>query len=461
MFREDIKYVELPVIRAPLILLSKETLEIQSNYNLYKIWKSLTDEEKSFYKDTFQKVLEPRSLVYLNKKFHFLPPEIQENIYILKLQFPEGDYDWEEKDLVKTLEKMYWLYEAVMWQSYHAKIKRPLKKIPKELTIDMFLREYQPKRIIRANEGSVKSTIPKKISESIMEFGYVPSNKVVSTEKGIFVKAINPFGDYVYINMDEESGKPQILLEEDEDKVFQVIYFNEILSRPGAVLGKQKRFKKRLGMHKRRTKLIDRPLFLGFINWEQPKIRKTKITNRIDSWLNYLEFSRAESKKIIDDIYDKSSVYYDKDTGRFEPKISLWGFFTQDQNPAKFTGGRFRALGRDKEIEESESTESTESTESIEILLEEFPTATLSTEEEEGNVFYIGEKWKFYGKDEANIFRYRGQIPTIRETPNAVLIPIDYILINSYLVPPLRRGITVLSSERELQKATEELKSFQ
>jgi len=458
MFREQLKYMELPVIRAPLRLLFKEEIEIQSNYNIYKIWKALTPEEQRFYKKMFQEVLEPRSLVYLNKRFDSLPPEIQQVIAMLKLQFPEGDYNWEEEDLVKTLEKMHWLYEPIMWQSYHAKIKRPLEKIPEEMTIDVFLREYPPERVIRANAESVYTEVPKQVEKNIMEFGYAPINKVIKTKKGDFVKAINSFGDYIYINMDEKPGDPQILLEEDEDQVFQVIYFNEILSNPGAVLGKQRRFKKRLGAHKRRTKLINRPIFLGLINWERPKIRKSKITSRIDSWLNYLEFSRSESKTIIDDIYNQSPSYYNTDTNKFEPKISLWGFFTQDQNPAKFTRGRFRALERDTEVKEPEK-KLRESSESIEVLFEEFP--TVLTTEEEGKVFYVGEKWKFRGKDrETDTFRHQGVISTIREPANAILIPIDYIIINSYLVPPLKREITVLSSEAELQKATDKLKSF-
>ena len=257
--------------------------------------------------------------------------------------------------------------------------------------------------------------------------------------------------------MDVEDFEPTILLEEDEDRVYQVIYFNEILSNPGLTLSKQMRFKKRLNAHKRRTRWINRPLFLGLINWERPKIRKSKITERIDPWLNYLEFSRKDSTELFSNIYGQAKPYYNEETGNFEPKISLWGFFTQDQNPAKFTKGKFRALGKDKEIVEPVS----KTKKPGKFLLDEFPPILLEEEVKKGKYFSLGEKWKFRGKDqEADTFSFRGFIPKIRDPANAILIPIDHILINDYLVPPLRREITVLTSDKEMKKAVEKLKTF-
>ena len=162
MSGKNIAFVNIPVITPPLRLLHKEELKLLSNHMLYLIWKDLSEEEKRLYRGLFQETLESQSLVFLNKKKD-LPPELRDALSILKLQFPEGDYNWEEEDLVKTLEKTHWLYEPIMWESYQRSIKKQLEKIPKEATVEFFLRDYPPERIIRAKEETVRTKLPEGI----------------------------------------------------------------------------------------------------------------------------------------------------------------------------------------------------------------------------------------------------------------------------------------------------------
>lgn len=360
-----VQFTEIPVITSELFV-GYGTLKEMEIYALYKVWKSLTKTQKQKYRKDFQRALEPRSLTFQNKKDPALiPPEI-------KLLFNEVDYDWEEMDLVKTLEKMYFVYEPRYWQSFQMK------------------------------------------------------------RRGVF-----------------------------------------------------------------------RPLFLGYIDWNSPKISKDRVYNnirRIGSWMEYADIDTQDVNKILDgviSIVENKGAYINPRTQRFEPDISLWVFFTQDQNPVEYTRGKFRTLGKDEEVtqvdispleskefrrkvqeilmaqEEMSSLESSES-------LEEIPIITLDSSEdlppvfpgfrERGNVFYIGRNWKFRGKDrDSGILYFRGDIsdPTARtrinvlpESPRVSLVNLKGVYEKDYLIPPLKRGVTFIASEEDLQKAIQDIKHY-
>lgn len=363
-----VQFINIPVITSEAFI-GYEALKEMEIYAIYRIWKSLSKSQKQKYRKDFQRALQPRSLAFQNKKDPALiPPE-------LKLLFNEVDYDWEEMDLVKTLEKMYFVYEPRYWWSFQ--IKR----------------------------------------------------------RGVF-----------------------------------------------------------------------RPLFLGYIDWRSPKISKRGLyedISRIRRWMEYIDIEKQEINKILDDVtktIEDKGAYVNPRTERFEPDISLWVFFTQDQNPAAYTQGKFRALGRDKEVtqaevsplkteefrrkvqeiltaqEEISPTESLETSESV----EDVGKITLAKPEdisplflglkERGNVFYIGQKWKFNGKDrDSGVLHFTGYIsdPTARsktnilpESPRASLVNLKGVYEKDYLIPPLKRGLTFISSEEDLRKAIQDIKRY-
>lgn len=378
---------DLPVIKSEMKLISPDELlqlEIMDIYGIYRIWMGLTPEEKRRQRGNFQKALKPRSLVYLNK---ISPDSISDNI---RLQFSPKDYDWDETDLVKTLEKMYFVYEPRYWKSFQT-----------------------------------------------YKFKYVGA------------------------------GAP-------------------------------------------------RPLFMGFINWNGVKSQRgmENYFEQIENFLEDLDISEDDSIRAVDrlrGLIREKGAYINPRTGKAEPKISLWVFFTQDQNPNKYTGGRFRALARDKPIpvvtpppSPVEEVSSEEEEEEVVVLLEggspefaeevkkiekavqgsirpgETPesitrkrmiaTRRAFLEKPEENVFYLGKLWgptkPKFTNFETPIIRLRGKMPVsrsrkrgelIKEPARAVLINLREVYEKDYLLPPLRRGVTVLASKEDLDEATTEL----
>jgi len=373
---------DLPVIKSTRKLLPPEELmplELMDNYGIYGYWMSLTPEEKRKQRRNFQKALEPRSLVYLNK---ISPDSIPDNI---RSQFSPKDYDWEETDLVASLEKMHFVYEPRYWKSFQT-------------------------------HG----------------FKYV--------------------------------GKRYL-----------------------------------------------KPLFMGFISWNRVKSKKRMgdYFEQIENFLEDLDISEEDSIRAVDrlrGLVRERGAYINPRTGKAEPKISLWVFFTQDQNPREYTGGRFRALARDKptptpspveevssEEEEEDvrvliggpSPEHDEDIETIEKAVQESIRPGESPEsvamkrriaikraffeKSEENVFSLGKFWgptkPKYTNSETPIIRLQGEMPArtrkrgemIKGKVNAVLINLREVYDKNYLLPPLRRGVTVIASKEDLNAATTEL----
>lgn len=342
-----VQFKTIPVITSE-VFIGYEALKEMEIYAIYRIWKSLSKSQKQKYRKDFQRALQPRSLAFQNKKDpSLIPPE-------LKLLFNEVDYDWEEMDLVKTLEKMYFVYEPRYWWSFQ--IKR----------------------------------------------------------RGVF-----------------------------------------------------------------------RPLFLGYIDWRSPKISKHGLYDdirRIRRWMEYIDIDTQEINKVLDDVIktiEDKGAYVNPRTERFEPDISLWVFFTQDQNPAAYTQGKFRALGRDEKETEAEispesfdiSTSSSFEEDRLNITLEASEDLPIFPGlKERGNVFNVGQNWKFRGKDrDSGVLYFVGDIsdPTTRskmnilpESPRASLINLKGVYEKGYLIPPLKRGLTFISSEEDLQKAIRDIKQY-
>lgn len=371
---KEVEIIDIPVIKASHVgeferFVGVEGLEKLSMHQIYKAWERLSMEEKEVYKDDFNKVLEPRSLVYVNKT---RPNSIDPKI---KLQYDPVLYDWEDTDYISSLERMHWIYEPVFWKSYQ---------------------QYR------------KSSI--------------------------------------------------------------------------------------------------RPLFLGLINWERPKLSTKEVVNNIVGvmdWLEYLDIPSSEVKKAMEEIASMNKTYINPTTNQYEPRITLWAFFTQDQNPARYTRGKFKALKQNidlirasKDIGVDESLENVD--ESFEIVLDEIPENIPSEDKLQSDIFdetiedlsfegipplrdepikeqaedkdlyfNIGKDWKFRGKDKfTDILNFQGRIANpksrskrqkIKEQPTATLRDVSLIYKKNYLLPPLKRAVTTIFSEEDLQKAIEEL----
>lgn len=404
-FSKNLDFNNIPVIKWPGKTIEQEELlctglECLDIYGIYKVWERLTPGQKKRQRSLFQEALKPHSLVYINKTS---PHSISSDI---RKQFTTKDYDWEETDFVKTLEKMYFVYEPKYWSSFQT-----------------------------------------------YDFKYV--------------------------------GK-------------------------GAL----------------------RPLFMGFIDWDEAKSPKTMNSyfEQIEYFLEDTDVPEEDSIRVVDylkNLIAEKGAYTNPKTGKSEPKISLWVFFTQDQNPKKYTGGRFRALAKDKDeysvsakvssdegFESSENSESSEDedvrvimdgpspeSEDNELELEKALIASIRPGESaesisemrwkarmrlfnkpKENTFYLGNSWGFsniilpkrtktkLGKTklpEPKIVEVRkGRIPKLtrkkKETMSvdkAILINIREIYDRNYLLPPLRRGVTVLSSQQDFYDAIEELKN--
>lgn len=364
-----VRFTEIPVIKTDVLphvlardlphvltprprFVGAEGLERMEMYQIYRIWMQLSDTEKKDGRADFQRMLQSRSLVFLYKND---PDSIDP---ILRLQYNPTIYDWEEEDLVKTLETMYWIYEPRYWKSYQ-----------------QFRRHVQ------------------------------------------------------------------------------------------------------------------RPLFLGWIEWQRPKLLTKNVVENIvaiEGWMAYLDIPQEEITRIMHQIAQANKTYINPVTQRYEPEISLWAFFTQDQNPARYTAGRFRALGKgvgDVVSFDEVLTEDLETKDLPEIVLQEDVERSQGHEFQETleippsqsllkgvNLFDIGRGWQFLRKDrDSGALALRGIItdpksrtrrPKIKENPIATLTDLTDLYKQDYLLPPLKRGITVLSSFEDLEKAIQQIGEY-
>nr|QBK91725.1 MAG: hypothetical protein LCPAC304_00510 [Pithovirus LCPAC304] len=353
-----VRFTEIPVIKTHVLphvlprdlitastprprFVGAEGLERMEMYQIYRIWMQLSDTEKRDGRQDFQRMLQSRSLVFLYKND---PDSIDP---ILRLQYNPTIYDWEEEDLVKTLETMYWIYEPRYWKSYQ-----------------QFRRHVQ------------------------------------------------------------------------------------------------------------------RPLFLGWIEWQRPKLLTKDVVENIvaiEGWMSYLDIPQEEITRIMHQIAHANKTYINPSTHRYEPEISLWAFFTQDQNPARYTAGKFRALGKGMgDVMSFDEILTEEFEEDLpEIILEEDMELSLPPPQSSlkgANVFDIGRGWQFLRKDrDSGALTLRGIITDpksrtkrqkIKEKPIATLTDLTYLYKQDYLLPPLKRGITVLSSKEDLEKAIQQIGEY-
>ena len=93
-----------------------------------------------------------------------------------------------------------------------------------------------------------------------------------------------------------------------------------------------------------------KPIFVGFINWNSAK-SKFKFPKFMEFLNRDLKQFGMEPEQIQNvERYVTGAVeqnsYINPRTGKAEPIDSLWIFYTQDQNPFKYTKGRFKALAQ-------------------------------------------------------------------------------------------------------------------
>lgn len=360
-------------------------LEYLALYDIYTSWMNLNPKEKKKYRRRYQEALKPRSLVYINKTS---PESIPKNVF---LQFTADDYDWEETDLVETLEKMYWVYEPQYWKSFQSH-----------------------------------------------KFKYVGR------------------------------GAP-------------------------------------------------RYLFMGFIDWNIAK-SKTDIEEnfeRIEDWLEAIGVPTEDSMvttDLIRDLVKSKGSYIDPITGRVMPKISLWVFFTQDQNPKKYTGGKIKALARDgyspssnydgsvniitedddgiyemetkrvlerieRDVEQSFEN-SIKPDDTPETIQKKRKIADFNRMEaikktffknSSGNYINIGKGWSYPKiNKKTQTISLIGRVPVmesgkkeiIRERAKANLVNLKEIYDKGYLLPPLKREATIIASKDDLFRAIKELNKY-
>ena len=224
-------------------------------------------------------------------------------------------------------------------------------------------------------------------------------------------------------------------------------------------------------------------------------------------WLENLDVPHDEAYSAVDGIRDlvrERGAYIDPKTGKMEPKISLWVFFTQDQDPKRYTKGKFRVLSKDKTGSlKSSSTLNIESLEDVNVILDD-PKVMKEMEELKNEietemrksiterdtpetigkkretaykrflfekpgetVFDLGKDWKFERKDKnTEIIYLQGKMPIPKSRKRGAVIPgkafaalinLDKLYEKDYLIPPRRRGVTIISSKEDLDEAILEL----